>query len=261
MPRESRETIFEEEKDCGLFIETLAEVCGRTGWKVCAFVLMPNHYHMVVETPEANLVAGMKWFQGTYTKRHNYRHQERGHLYQGRYKSVIIDPGDSAYFRTACDYVHLNPVRARLAGADDSVSLGEYRWSSSWYLSRPLSEIPSWLSLGCIVEESTSKANSLQSRRLYLESLEQCDEVEEAAYRPLRRGWCLGSAEFKEELRGGLCEALERIERDSMVGEVRRLHDETEAERMLIHAAGHVELDLAGVDLLKKGEFRKGLIA
>ena len=244
-----------------MFIETLAEVCARTGWKICAFVLMPNHYHMVVETPEANLVAGMKWFQGTYTKRHNYRHQEWGHLYQGRYKSVIIDPGDSGYFRTACDYVHLNPVRTGLAGDADSVSLGEYRWSSSWYLSRPLSETPSWLSLGRIVEDSTSKADSRQSRRLYLESLEQRDEVEESAYRPLRRGWCLGSAEFKEGLRGELCETLERIERDSMVGEVRRMHDETEAERLLIYASGLVELDLAGVDLLKKGDFRKGLIA
>jgi REP element-mobilizing transposase RayT len=156
-----RETIFEDEKDCGLFVDTLAEVCSRTGWQVCAYVLMPNHYHMVIETPEANLVTGMKWFQGTYTKRHNYRHREWGHLFQGRYKSVIIDPGDSGYFRTACDYVHLNPVRALLAGTDDTVALGEYRWSSSWYLSRPLSQTPDWLALGCIVGESTRKGVSV----------------------------------------------------------------------------------------------------
>lgn len=255
-----RETIFEDEQDCELFIETLAEVCARTGWQVCAYVLMPNHYHMVVETPEANLVTGMKWFQGTYTKRHNYRHQQWGHLFQGRYKSVIIDPDDSGYFRTACDYVHLNPPRALLVGTDDAIALGDYRWSSSWYLSRPVSETPGWLSLGRIVEHSTHKKDSLQSRRLYLESLEQ-REVDESAYRSLRRGWCLGSPEFKEGLRDGLCESLESIDRSSVVGEQRRMHDEGEAERLLIDAAGIAGIDLIRLDQLKKGDLRKGLLA
>ncbi len=255
-----RETIFEDEKDCVLFMETLAEVCSRTGWQVCAYVLMPNHYHMVIETPEANLVRGMKWFQGTYTKRHNFRHQEWGHLFQARYKSVIIDPGDSGYFRTACDYVHLNPVRALLAGTDDTVALGEYRWSSSWYLSRPCSQTPDWLALGRIVEQSTHKADSQPSRRLYLESLER-REVEGSAYRALRRGWCFGCAEFKEELRTGLCDSLERIERGSVVGEQRRMHDEVEAERLLIRAADVVGLDLTAIGLLKRGDLQKGLVA
>ena len=180
---------------------------------------------------------------------------------QGRYKSVIIDPGDCGYFRTACDYVHLNPVRARLAGTHETGPLGAYRWSSSWYLSRPLSENPGWLTLGCIVEQSTQMADSRQSRRLYLESLEKRGEVEDSAYCALRRGWCLGSAEYKEELREGLCESVGRVKRDSVVGEQRRLHDETEAERLLIQAAGIVELDLAGIDLRKKGDLRKGLVA
>jgi putative transposase len=256
-----RETIFEDEKDCVLFMETLAEVCARTGWQVFAYVLMPNHYHMVIETPEANLVTGMKWFQGTYTKRHNYRHREWGHLFQGRYKSVIIDPGDSGYFRAACDYVHLNPVRALLAGTHETDALANYRWSSSWYLSRTLSQTPSWLALGCVVEESMQQADSPKSRRLYLESLEKRGKVEDCSYRSLRRGWCLGSAEFKEELRDGLCESLGRIERGSVVGEPRRMHDETEAERLLMCAANIVGLDLTGMDLLKKGDVRKGLVA
>jgi len=256
-----RETIFDDEKDCGLFMETLAEVCSRTGWQVCAYVLMPNHYHMVVETPEPNLVAGMKWFQGTYTKRHNYRHRDWGHLFQGRYKSIIIDPDDCGYFQTACDYVHLNPVRARLAGTSETVALGEYRWSSSWYLSRPISQNPDWLTLSCIVEQSTQMADSPQSRRLYLESLENRGEVEDSAYCALRRGWCFGSAEFKEELRDGVCESVGRVERDSVVGEQRRMHDEAQAERLLIQVSGVAGLDLTGLDLLKKGDLRKGLVA
>ena len=72
------------DNDRFMFIDTLGEVCGRTGWQIYAFVLMNNHYHMLVHTPEANLVAGMKWFQGTYTQRINVRHKLHGHLFQGR---------------------------------------------------------------------------------------------------------------------------------------------------------------------------------
>ena len=110
-----REDIFRNDGDREVFLGTLAQACEQTGWKVCAYVLMPNHYHMVLETPEANLVVGMKWFQGTYTKRYNARNSEWGHLFQGRYKSVVIDPEETDYFCTACNYVHLNPVRAHLA--------------------------------------------------------------------------------------------------------------------------------------------------
>ena len=65
---------------------TLAEMCGRTGMVVHSYVLMTNHYHLLLETPEGNLVAGMKWFQGTYTQSTNLRHRLTGHLFQGRYK-------------------------------------------------------------------------------------------------------------------------------------------------------------------------------
>src|SRR5437867_4788068 len=76
--------------------------------------MMSNHFHLVLETPKANLVAGMKWFLGTYTSRFNRRHKLFGHLFSGRYKSLIVDGSGDGYLRTVCDYVHLNPVRAKL---------------------------------------------------------------------------------------------------------------------------------------------------
>jgi len=257
-----RETIFEDDQDCCLFLETLAEVCVRTGWEVCAYVLMPNHYHLVLKTPEANLVTGMKWFQGTYTKRHNLRHKQWGHVFQGRYKSIVIDPSDAAYFRTACNYVHLNPVRARLAGAADTISLGEYRWSSSWYLLRQLSKTPEWLTLGRIVEENTAQSDGLRARKLYLRYLEKQEELEdEFEYRALRRGWCLGSSEFKADLKEGVCEQLSHLDRGSIVGEPRRMHDEAEAERLLLIATGITGLDLAEKDSLRHNDRRKEWVA
>ena len=84
-----REPIFKDDEDRQRFLETLGEACAKTGWQVHAYVLVPNHFHLVVETPKPNLVAGMKWFLGTYTSRFNRRHKLSGHLFTGRYKSLI----------------------------------------------------------------------------------------------------------------------------------------------------------------------------
>ena len=83
-----QEEIFWEDGDRECFLDTLWESCDRTGWQIHAYVLMGNHYHLLLETPEANLVAGMRWFQGTYTARFNARHRVCGHLFQGRYKAL-----------------------------------------------------------------------------------------------------------------------------------------------------------------------------
>ena len=109
--------IFVDDKDRGMFVETLGEVCGRMAWEIHAFVMMVNHYHFLLVTPQANLVAGMKWFQGTFTQRINARHRWRGHLFQGRYRAQNIDPSnDNGYFRTVANYIHLNPARAGMVG-------------------------------------------------------------------------------------------------------------------------------------------------
>ena len=83
-----QEAIVRGDADRERFVATLGKLCERTGWRVHAFVLMTNHYHLLVETPQANLVAGMRWFQTTYTMRYNRRHRLSGHLFQGRYKAV-----------------------------------------------------------------------------------------------------------------------------------------------------------------------------
>jgi REP element-mobilizing transposase RayT len=112
-----REDIFLDEEDRRRFLRTLGEVCERAGWQVHAYCLMGNHFHLVVETLQPTLVAGMKWFLGTYTQRFNARHGMRGHLFAGRYKSLVVDGSDDMYLRVVCDYVHLNPARAGLHGA------------------------------------------------------------------------------------------------------------------------------------------------
>ena len=79
-----REAIFKDDQDRQRFLATLGEACGKTGWEVHALCLMGNHFHLVVETPQGNLVSGMKWLLGTYTGRYNRRHKLFGQLFSGR---------------------------------------------------------------------------------------------------------------------------------------------------------------------------------
>ena len=123
-----REPIFGDDEDRQRFLDTLGEACAKTGWRAHALCLMSNHFHLVAETPKANLVAGMKWFLGTYTSRFNRRHRLLGHLFSGRYKSLVVDGSGNGYLRTVCDYVHLNPVRAKLLKPEQA--LKDYVWSS-----------------------------------------------------------------------------------------------------------------------------------
>ena len=92
-----REAIFEDDEDRQRLLKALTEACEKTGWQVHAYCLMRNHFHLVIETPQPNLVAGMKWLLGTYTSRFNRRHKEFGHLFSGRYKALIVDGSGNGY--------------------------------------------------------------------------------------------------------------------------------------------------------------------
>ena len=107
-----------------------------------AFALMGNHYHLLIETPEANLVDGMRWLQGTYTKRFNARHRQWGHLLQSRYKALVVDPNGD-YFSTVASYIHLNPARAKCFDLEEG-GLLDYAWSSYPLYMKP-SKRPEWL--------------------------------------------------------------------------------------------------------------------
>lgn len=113
-----REDIVLDDDDRQHFVQTLGAACAKCDWQVHAWVLLSNHFHLVIETPLGNLSTGMKWLLGTYTMRFNRRHQLSGHLFAGRYKSLLIDDGDPHYLRTVCDYVHLNPARAHMIAGD-----------------------------------------------------------------------------------------------------------------------------------------------
>ncbi len=194
-----REPIFGDDADRRRFLETLDEGCAKTDWQVHAYCLMANHFHLVVETPNANLVAGMKWFLGTYTSRFNRRHKLFGHLFSGRYKSLVVDGSGSGYLRTVCDYVHLNPVRAKLLSPAQKLS--GYPWSSYlFYLKRP-AQRPSWLRVDRLFGEMHIPKDSAAGRQQFELSMEQRRARETGQeWKGLRCGWYLGEEKFRQEL-------------------------------------------------------------
>jgi len=220
-----------------LFLSTLEEACLQTGWRVHAYVLMSNHYHLLMETAEANLVAGMKWFQGTYTQRFNAMFRCRGHLFQGRYKSLPIE-GDASYFSAVGNYIHLNPFRAGIAGVGLEQALESYRWSSyPGYIARSR-KVPEWLECARLINACGFDPSLLKSRAAY-RSLLECrmrgeageDAVGELVEKQLKRGWFVGGETFRSWLAKQLPESS-----DNLRGEQRRAHDEAEAERLLQEA-------------------------
>ena len=166
---------------------------------------MKNHFHLVVETPCANLVAGMKWWLGTYTARFNRRHKEFGHLFSGRYKSLIVDGSGDGYLKTVCDYVHLNPVRAKILRPEQR--LREYRWSSYPLYLRPPGRRPSWLRVDRLLGEHGLSKDSRAGRKQFERRMEERRASENGQdYQGVRRGWCLGDVAFRKELLAQMAE-------------------------------------------------------
>jgi len=118
-----RREIYRDDVDRVLFLDLLAREVRQQRWRLLAYCLMGNHYHLLLETPEANLVEGMRRLNGVYTQAFNRRHGQVGHVMQGRYKSILVDR--DAYLMELARYVVLNPVRAGMVSA-----VQEWAWSS-----------------------------------------------------------------------------------------------------------------------------------
>jgi len=118
-----REAIYESDSDRDAFLGVLSEVCTTFNWVCHAYCLMGNHYHLLIETPDANLSKGMRQLNGVYTQLFNRTHGRAGHVFQGRYKAILVDK--ESYLLELARYIVLNPVRAGMVR-----SVKDWRWSS-----------------------------------------------------------------------------------------------------------------------------------
>ena len=259
--------IFADDQDRKTWLETLEEACGKTGWRIHAYVLMANHYHLLLQTPEPNLVDGMKWLQGAYTQRYNGRHKLRGHLFQGRYKAVPVEAaGNGTYFGVVSTYIHLNPARAGLIRVGEQ-RLKRYRWSSyPWYLNRA-GRRPKWLEVSRVMETLGLRAGEARGYEAYLEGrvLELGSKAGrkelDGEWKELRRGWYVGGESFLEKLEERLGGAMAGRRRESFSGEAKARHDEAGAQAELKRAMGLLGVDEAGLGKLGNGAMEKVALA
>ena len=152
----ARQDVYLDDDDRREFLRLLARESEQQRWQCYAYCLMGNHYHLLIETPEPNLVRGMRRLQGVYTQAFNRRHGRVGHLFQGRYKSILVDR--DAYGLELCRYIVLNPVRAGWVSEP-----GDWPWSSYLETAGETSSL-SWLKrdwvLGQFAEDGTAAGNA-----------------------------------------------------------------------------------------------------
>jgi len=134
---DGREVIFLGDDDRNQLLSGLAEVVRDDNWAVHAYCLMNNHYHLLIETPEPNLAKGMRQLNGVYTQRFNRRQGRVGHVFQGRYKAILVQK--ESYLLELSRYIVLNPVRARMVR-----NPAEWPWSS-YHATAGLCDTPVWL--------------------------------------------------------------------------------------------------------------------
>ena len=119
----SRQPVYLVDDDYEIFLEVVKECCRFFGIRIISYCLMPNHYHLLIQTPKANLSRAMRHLNGVYTQRFNRYHKKDGPLFRGRYKAVLVQ--EDEYLTHLIRYIHLNPIQANL-----SEDLLKYKWTS-----------------------------------------------------------------------------------------------------------------------------------
>ena len=181
--------IFYDDTDRWWFLNTIGDLSERFAVDIFAYVLMDNHYHLLLKTRRANLSKAMQWFGTTYTRRFNNRHNRSGHLFQGRFKSIIIE--NDAYLMQLSCYIHRNPLRAGIVKR-----LADYRWSS--YLAYGYGKsTPAWLSTKLIL----SQFRHGDEHKQYREKVQKYSKEEKRLWEDFRHGLFLGSNRFVTRLR------------------------------------------------------------
>jgi putative transposase len=185
----AREAIYFDDRDRRRFLEILKETAERHGWICHAYCLMTNHYHLLIETPGANLSRGMQLLNGVYTQWFNHRHQRVGHLLQGRFKAILVER-DSHLLELA-RYVVLNPVRAGMVRR-----ASDWRWSS-YRATAGQEEAPTGLAVDWLLSQfGGDRERAIGAYRRFVRQ-----GREARVWDGLQAGLLLGSSEFIDQMR------------------------------------------------------------
>ena len=197
----ARTPIFLDDEDKSLFLAILGDLVERYNWCCHGYCLMDNHYHLLIETPDANLSAGMRQLGGIYTQRFNRRHDRVGHLFQGRYKSILVEK--ERYLLELCRYLVLNPVRAHMVA-----NPGDYPWSS-YTATAGISSKPQFLHTAWILAQFGN--NHKTAQRKYREFV-MAVIAKESPWTKLQGQCLLGDEQFLQTLMPHLDQKREETE-------------------------------------------------
>ena len=191
-----RHDLFATAGACRSFAGVTGEACGKFGWRMHAYIVMRNHFHFALETPEPNLVAGMHWLQATFAVRLLRFHGQHGHVFQGRYKSPVIQ--DDAHLTRVCDYIHLNPVRAGVVTAE---RLEQFASSSlsAWLAG----SAPTWFRPAGALEAAgcANQSKPWLGYSAYLVAIARGDSKDDRMIRgAFSRDWAIGTAAWRKAL-------------------------------------------------------------
>jgi putative transposase len=187
-----RRDIFVDDDDRRMFMDTLGEMAERFELDIAAYVLMGNHYHLLLRTRRANLSKSMQWLGVTYTNRFNCLNSHCGHLFQGRFKSMIVQ--NDAYLLRLSYYIHRNPIRAGIVER-----LADYRWSS--YANYAYGKKGAdWLNTELLLSQFS---NVDDLHRAYRKAAQNYSKEEHLLWEDLRHGFILGSKQFVEVIKAG----------------------------------------------------------
>ncbi|TSC95364.1 MAG: hypothetical protein Athens101410_614 [Parcubacteria group bacterium Athens1014_10] len=186
----AKQIIFQDDLDRGNFFRVLSLVIERFNWICHSYCLMDNHYHLIIETPEGNLSRGMRQLNGVYTQSFNTRHNKVGHLFQGRYKAILVDK--DSYLLSLCRYVVLNPLRAGLVKWPQ-----DWRWSSYMAIIGEVKK-PCFLTVDWILFQFGS--NKIRAREQYKQFI--FDGIkEDSPWKDLKGQILLGADNFIEKFK------------------------------------------------------------
>ena len=184
-----REDIYLDDADRERFLEVLAEVCDRHQWSCHAYCLMSNHYHLLVETREATLGQGMRQLNGVFTQRFNRRHHRVGHVFQGRYKAILVDK--DSYLLELARYIVLNPVRAAMVR-----SARDWPWSS-YRATVGFAHLPEWLTVDWLLSAfGRRRGPAMEAYRRFVSE----GRNQPSPWRDLNQQMYLGDDAFVEDM-------------------------------------------------------------
>jgi len=183
-----RRNIFSGDDDYKVFLGVLEEMSERFKVDIFAYVLMSNHYHLLIRTNQGNLSKSMQWVGTTYSRRFNLQHFRSGHLFQGRFKSILVQ--NDAYLMQLSCYIHRNPLRAGLVNR-----LADYRWSSYRTYAYKASHTK-WLNKDLIL----SQCHGEDSYKTYREKVQKYSEEESKVFENLRHGIVFGTKRYLNKI-------------------------------------------------------------